>query len=749
MVGCGLLSGCGRPDAPAPVPVRSGGAEPGYVGRGACIECHSAAHEAWSGSDHDLAMQPATPETVLGDFDGATLTHFGVVSRMTARGGRYFVSTQGPDGQTHEYEIKYTFGHFPLQQYLVELRGGRLQALPLCWDSRPAESGGQRWFHIYPDEPVPPGDALHWAGPNHNWNHMCAECHSTDLRKNYDAETDSFATTWSEIDVSCEACHGPASAHVAWAGAAAKGRPYDAGPARGLVVRLGSGDEGSWIFDPGAATARRTTPRVSRAELETCARCHSRRAPLSDTYEHGLPLLDTHTVSLLTDPLYHADGQILEEDYEYGSFLQSRMYHAGVTCTDCHEPHSSRLIASGNALCAKCHAPAEFNAERHHRHPGAAGDPGTNCVDCHMPATTYMVVDERRDHSIRVPRPDLSERLGTPNACNMCHADRSASWSAQAVAQWFGEDRRRPWHFGEAIHAAREGLPEAVELIARLARDASQPAIARATGVAMLGGYPGPEVSGLVSAAAEDPEPLVRLGAAYAAAGLSPGERPGAVASLLRDPHRSVRIEAARALAPAIDDASRAQLRTDFDAAASELVAAERSAADRPESHVNLGMFFTDLGRSAEAEREYLIALDLDPAFTPAALNLADLRRAQGRDADAEEILRGALGHDPHHPAANHALGLTLVRLGRMEEAVARLRDAYEHGAEVPRFGFVLAVALRSTGRTEQALDILRAVHERHPRDRDTLRALIEACRDEGRSVEAEAYEAKLRALEG
>ncbi|HHH43504.1 MAG TPA: hypothetical protein ENK49_05140, partial [Gammaproteobacteria bacterium] len=188
-----------------------------FVGRPVCTACHTEQAVQWSGSNHDQAMQLATSHTVLGNFDNATFTNFGVTSSFFKKNGRFMVRTVGPDGKLKDYEIKYTFGVEPLQQYLVEFPGGRLQALSLAWDTRSKQQGGQRWFHLYPDENIAYDDELHWTRPSQNWNSMCAECHSTNLEKNYDPVTRTFATSWSEIDVSCEACHGPGSNHVRWA----------------------------------------------------------------------------------------------------------------------------------------------------------------------------------------------------------------------------------------------------------------------------------------------------------------------------------------------------------------------------------------------------------------------------------------------------------------------------------------------------------------------------------------------------
>ncbi len=403
-----------------------------FVGSQACAGCHAAAVDAWKGSHHALAMQPATSATVQGDFSGAQLEHFGVTTTFSRAGDKYIVRTEGPDRAPHDYEIAYTFGVYPLQQYLIGFPGGRYQALGIAWDSRPKEQGGQRWFHLYPDQKLLPGDRLHWTGMDQTWNYMCADCHSTNLKKNYDLTTNSYGTSWTDVDVACEACHGPGSRHVA--AMQSHGRGLSEQDKLGLTAWLKATDEGRWQMNPETGIARRSAPLVS-AELNACAACHSRRKVIARDAMPGTPFLDSYQPAYLEPGLYHADGQIDGEVYEYGSFLQSRMHSAGVTCSDCHDPHSLKLRAVNNALCAQCHMPARFDVTEHHHHAPAGA--GAQCVNCHMPTKTYMVVDARRDHSIRVPRPDLSVAIGTPNACTQCHTDRSAAWAASAVATWF------------------------------------------------------------------------------------------------------------------------------------------------------------------------------------------------------------------------------------------------------------------------------------------------------------------------
>lgn len=720
------------------------GPSPSYVGAETCGQCHDDAAARWRGSHHALAMQPATEATVAGDFRNARFTYAGATSTFSRRNDAFVVRTDGPDGQLHDYDVKYTFGATPLQQYLVELPGGRLQALGIAWDTRPRARGGQRWFHLYPNEHVTHRDERHWSGLLQNWNHMCAECHSTGLHKNYDRETRRFTTTYAEVNVACEACHGPGSAHVAWSRQSRDGRPAD--PAKGLVAPLDDRKAVRWAINARTGNAERTPPGRPSSEVETCGRCHARRSQFSDDYVPGRPLGDTHRVALLDERLYWPDGQIRDEVYEYGSFLQSKMYQRGVTCSDCHEPHSLTLRAPGRQVCFGCHAAAKYESPAHHFHP--AGSSGTDCLGCHMPATTYMVVDPRRDHSLRVPRPDLSTTLGVPNACTSCHANRSANWAAEQVKAWYGRAPRGHQRYAEALHASATGRPGAASLLTSLARDGDQPAIARATALGRLGpAATGPALDA-VRAGLADADPLVRRSAVTALEQADPAGRSDLLAPLLRDPVRAVRMDAARALADVpghrLTQADRAAL----DRALDEYIAGEQFNADRPESHLNLGLLYAAQRQVAAAEGAFLTALEMDPRFTPAAVNLADLYRATGRDAEGERVLRGVLARDPSSAAAHHALGLLLVREKRMPEAVRALEAAARLAPDTARFGYVYAVALEATGQTRPAIIALQAVLTRHPYDRDALSALVAYARAAGDRRLALAHARRLAELD-
>ena len=532
-----------------------------YVGAQACAGCHAAEHAAWSGSDHARAMQIASDTAVLGDFADRRFVHGGITSTFFRREGRFMVRTDGPDGQLDDFEIKYTFGVRPLQQYLIELPGGRLQALSIAWDARPREAGGQRWFHLYPNEKIDYRDELHWTRRQQNWNYMCADCHSTNVRKNYNAAAARYATTWSEINVACEACHGPGSRHVAWAGATRAGQTSEARDPKGLTVLLRERRGVQWTVEPSSGNARRSVACTTAVELGVCAQCHARRSQITSDYAPGRPFLDHYLPALLTPPLYWPDGQQRDEVYTWGSFLESRMHAAGVTCSDCHEPHGQKLRAPGNQVCAQCHAPAKYATAAHHFH--RADGPGAECAGCHMPAARYMLIDPRHDHSLRVPRPDQSVALGVPNACTRCHADRKPEWAAAKAQAWYGRSPNGYQRFATAFHAAETG-GGAVRLLADIARDPREPDIVRASAMAQFPREVARSHAGMeaVKLALGNGDPLVRRAAVTALESLPPAERLTLALTPLSDPSRLVRIEAARVLAPirpeTLDQASRA-----------------------------------------------------------------------------------------------------------------------------------------------------------------------------------------------
>jgi predicted CXXCH cytochrome family protein len=604
---------------------------------------------------------------------------------------------------------------YPLQQYLLPLDRGRLQALTVAWDSRSASEGGQRWFHLYPDETIPHGDPLHWTGPYQNWNTRCAECHSTDVEKQYSAATRSFDTRFKEVNVGCEACHGPGASHVALAN---DGKLADA-PAGGFELDLAQ--RGQWMYAEGADIARRRQALDGDTQIDTCGRCHARRGTLGD-YHYGADLLDTHRLSMLNEPLYYPDGQIRDEVYVYGSFVQSKMHMEGVVCSNCHEPHSNELRAEGNGVCAQCHRPDTYDTPDHHRHP--VSSTGASCANCHMPETTYMVVDPRRDHSMRIPRPDLSVMIGVPNACNQCHSGESAQWALDAVRDWGVKFSDSGSHPARAFHSAQAGDMRALPRLASLARNTAQPTITRATAMEVLGQMPSRESVDISREMLASSDPMLRASAVRSLQALPAQNRFAVLMPLANDPVTTVRMEVASSLADVPLDQLNAADAQALLSLFNEYKAIQTQHADMPSVQMQLAVFYGQRGDYPSAERAYREALAINPQLVPAYLNLADLLRGQQREQEARALLETARTIAPQNAATLHALGLLETRAGNNDEALELLGQAAALETSGTRHRFVYAVALHDLGRPEDAIAQLEALNRAAPDNQEVLLAL-------------------------
>ncbi len=714
-----------------------------FVGAEACRVCHGEQFLAWKGSHHDLAMQVANSGTVLGDFRGSEFEYFGEKTSFYTKGGKFLVRTGGPGGVPTEYEVTHTFGVGPLQQYLVPFPGGRFQALPVAWDSRAKEKGGQRWFHLYPNEHIAADDQLHWTKRYQNWNMMCAECHSTNLRKRYDAATDTYKTTYNEINVSCEACHGAGSKHVEWARRTRP--PYKAGTDMGLEVGLSSNWATAWQLTAGESRwpvrAKAAEPAVSNV----CAACHARRSTLKEGPAAGSSLEDSYRLSMLTEPLYHADGQQRDEVYVWGSFLQSRMHQKGVTCMDCHEPHSLKTRYEGNALCARCHAPELFDTPKHHFHKQEGA--GAKCVSCHMPTQKYMVIHERLDHSIRVPRPDLAQVTGAPDACTMCHADKKPEWAAKTMDGWYPASWRQRKEWGTTLaNGEKQGVKALPSLLA-MAHDPAMPPIVRATAGVVAAPAMRPEMLPAARRMLEDADPSVRISALGLLQGFDAETRAVVAGPSLSDPVRGVRIEAVRLLADVPEKSFTEARGRAFGAALKECEDALRLNADWPAENVNAGNLALKRGKPEEAIAAFRRALKLDDQFGGAYVNLADVYRSLGRDSESEAELRTGLERLPKNADLHHALGLALVRSGKRDAAMEELQRAASLAPENGRYAYVFAIGLNSAGRVDEAVEVLTRADARHPFDPEILSALISMLRERNKAGDREAAAGYVRRL--
>lgn len=732
-----------------------------FIGSSSCTDCHQTQSQQWQGSHHQQAMQHAIDSNVVGRFDGQVLIYAGTPYRFYRDGTDFVIDADNAEGITVPFTVRYTFGVYPLQQYLVEFAGGRLQALPVAWDARPQSQDGQRWFHLYPDRTIRYDDELHWTGANQNWNFMCADCHSTGLDKNYDLASDSFDTQWAEISVGCEACHGQGRSHQLWAQQPESTRNQD--PSKGLPIRFNQHTINNWILKPGSNTATRaptqTLQQSNVTEVERCASCHSRRLAQAPD-QPGAPIEDSLSLSLLEARLYHNDGQIKDEVFEHGSFIQSRMYLQGVSCSDCHNSHSLELRAPGAKVCSQCHRSDYFASPDHSHHRPASDSDKENsaivsattarqpdCLDCHMPSTNYMVVDPRRDHSLRVPRPDLTVSQGTPNACQSCHTDRPDSWAADSVHQWLGRDARGFQTYATALEAGRQGTLDAeAELLTLLA--SQQPAIARASALQLLPPVFRWQNTAPLLTSLKDNDAIVRKAAIGVVEALPVPQRIALVVPLLNDPVRSVRMEAARLLASLPETALPAEAFVQRNEALDEFIAAQLFNAERPESHLNLGNLYRDQGRLDIAEQSYRQAITTNPRFSPAWANLADLYRAKGLEQQAMELLQQGLEVVPEDSTLLVAQAFALIRQQRHSQALQALAKAVTHAPDNSRYHYIYGIALNSTPQQQnKAIEQFKKSRALFRANPDAITALLNAALQAQDYPKAHLYATELQQL--
>lgn len=676
--------------------------EPSFIGTQKCGECHQTALASWKDSHHDLAMQPATEQTILGDFNNARFTDptTGFTSRFFRENGKYFVETEGTDGKPATFEVSHTFGVYPLQQYLVPFPDGKLQCLNIGWDVEKAQ-----WYRLPPYDVEGADDWLHWTRGGQNWNSMCAECHSTRLNKGFDIETGGYTTSWFEINVGCEACHGPGSRHAEWA-------------ARPPMARKNIAEYGLAVSSHDLSAEQ---------QIAICAPCHSRRFQLGDN-DHGQgELLDKLVPTLLDEGLYHPDGQIREEVYVWGSFTQSKMYSHDVRCSDCHNVHSLKPHRQDNELCTSCHRPQVYDSPEHHfhkrEHLGKPSD-GHLCVKCHMPGQYYMGIDYRPDHSLRVPRPDLSVKIGTPNSCSAtdCHADKDLQWVNDAYTKWYGTTSKP--HYGETFFAARKGEANVGHELRTIASDSLLPAIVRATALSLLRSYPSAATTDTFTLALKDDEALLRYTALGSLTNPDRSTLLGLVAPKLYDPVKAVRIEAALLMASLPDSEIREDDRQALTDGLAEYRAAMLYNSDFAPQRYNLGNLANALGEAAQAEAYYLAAIEIDEQFYPAKVNLAMHYNRTGNNDKAETLLREVVAENPNLHEVAYSLGLLLAETGDYQGAVTYLGRAADGMAHYTRARYNQALAFLKLKRWAEGEQALLACLTAEPANREYFMTL-------------------------
>ena len=673
--------------------------------KAACVSCHDNAVQAWSKSDHAKAMALPTTDTVLADFNNVDVEHYGQKAHFFIRDKQYLVtiSYRGKTGtkfaktkettaySAHTYQIKYTFGHFPLQQYLVETEQRKLQVLPFAWDSRSKSEGGQRWYHNYSHEEIKPEDRLHWRQPLQNWNGMCADCHSDGLKRNYDSDKNEFNTTFDNINVGCVSCHGDMSEHEK------QKTP------RNIAKDVTSVQHptGQWLRNLGDKTAHWQGEKRDNSFMDNCFACHALRAPLTDGIKPNTPFLDQFMPQLPSAPNYYADGQIKEEVYVYGSFLQSKMYGEGVNCLDCHDKHTMKLKIEGNGLCLQCHGAEAYNAKSHHQHQEASS--GAQCVSCHMPTNRYMGVDDRRDHSFKIPRPDLSSQFNTPNACIKCHDDKSNQWASDNLEKWHGKPKSlaKSKQFLMALNNGQAiNLEDHLSIIA----DSKLDVISRASALQMLSFTPQMITIEILKPYLTHQENLIRLSAATTALLLTPEVRVLHLSPLLTDKFKAIRVAAARSL---VTNRIAVEYQQAFNSAFNELLSSNELTSWRGEGRANQGLLALETNQISTAEQAFLGAITVEPYFDTGYINLADLYRTQQRSTEVASVLAKGMKNLPNSGALKYAYGLHLVRVQQHSKALEFFERATLVEPQSPQYLYAFILSLDGQGETVKAVNKL------------------------------------------
>ncbi len=658
-----------------------------YVGEASCIKCHQQAYTDWKGSHHDWAMKLPNDTTVLGNFNNTTFTADGEIYTFYKKDSIYYVKT-GAKGKEKEYKIAHTFGVTPLQQYLIKLPDGKMQTLRATWNTQK-----KVWFNQYAGQKIPANDWLHWSQGGQRWNTMCAECHSTNLKKNYNLTKDDFTTTYDNITVSCEACHGPAGSHLNWAS--------EQNPTGNPQIKM-----------VGTAQAD---------QLNQCAGCHARRVKLTEVMKPGTSFDNQFMLQTITSEFYHPDGQIKEEDYVFGSFVQSKMFANGVKCSDCHNVHSNKLKFEGNALCMQCHKP-NYNSAAHHFHKGETES--TQCVSCHMAGAVFMGNDFRRDHSFRIPRPDQSVAFGTPNACTGCHKDKSDTWAASWINKWYGSERAN--HFSDYLLTASQPpyndrtQAEVLQFINNL----NYPAIARATALEYYPLNDTQQEFDMLLTALKDSSALVRYNALFKFQRYPLDQKVSFALQYMDDKTKLVRIGAAQLIA----ELDLAQLepaqRGKAQATRNELLEMMRANADFPLGRLQLGDYYYKQQNIQRAIKEYEMALKMDSLLTPVYANLATAYSVVGDNAKALQTLSTLIAIEPTYARAFYLRGLLYYEIGNNKLAVESLEKAIELDASNFRAYYNLANLYLITNNAKKAEKMMQKGLQIQPQSQEGLQLL-------------------------
>lgn len=704
-----------------------------FVGSERCAQCHEAENKQWQQSHHAKSMMLPSAENVLGDFNDLKVTFKEVTTHFTQTEKGYYITTQNTEKKQHTYKVEFTFGYTPLQQYLIDIGDGKLQAFDIAWDSRSSAEGGQRWFKLLPNEDTSTESPFHWSKQLQNWNSRCAQCHSTSLNKGFNPVERHYETTFTEVNVACESCHGAGKDHV--------NRVISGEYVKGVNTGFNTALEQTrkFIFEGNSPTAKPQGERTS-AQINACGGCHSRRQVIGEINPAN-NYHDQYSLRLLDDPLYYADGQVQDEVFVLGSFLQSKMYTSGVTCSNCHNAHTGEVKAQDNSLCTQCHLTSKYNIEQHTHHK--TDSPGAVCINCHMPATTYMEVDDRRDHSFSIPAPQHSAKLKNPNACSSCHKAQSSEWAFKAIESW---GKQTPNYFGRINSKARKADVLALRPMISFINDERHSDLRRATLLLLTGNVPSKLTAETIQKQLTSDSELIRRAAVEASDFIPLQHRWMLLKPLITDPSASVRYVVAGQLAgyaQYVEGDDYKALRALFREYEQQLLLSQ----DMPAGQASIAIYALANGDSEGALTALNKALEIEPDFAPALLNLADLYRGMGDEVKTKETLERAIKVAPDSAAIQHSYGLYWVRQKKIVDSLPYLKAATKQEGRTGRYFYVYALALESVGSINDAILVLKQANDEWPNRYELLLTLINYLDQAGRGNESLLYFLKLSAI--
>ncbi len=682
-----------------------------YSGSASCRECHEKAFVEWQNSHHALAERSLNPAIDKEAFDPPrSFKHGSQTSSVRIQNGQYQLITRGLDGQQKPYPVARSLGVFPLWQYLVPGTGGRYQMTELAYD--PAR---REWFDVYGNEDRQPGEWGHWSGRGMTWNVMCAGCHNTRLRKNYSMEKDAYQTARAEMGVGCEACHGACAEHVAW-------------------------QQSRTNIPPQLRPKDPTVLRLSKDQtLSLCGNCHSRRGELTGDFVPGDSYWDHFMPSIPDESdIYYPDGQVRDEDFEFVSFLGSRMHSLGVRCLDCHNVHTGKILSKNNDLCLRCHK-GSIDPLAHGHHP--LNKAGSLCVDCHMPITVYMARHPRRDHGLTIPDPQLTKEFNIPNACSRCHADKPLDWNIDAVNRWYGSRMKRHTQIRARWMAqARTSDINVTTNLIQMIQTESIPMWRASAALLLRSRLHIDSVQEALCTATSDPSPLVRASAARALEPLAHAANPRAVQhleTLCADPFRLPRIEAAWGLRTRLDTNS---------LAGNDLLRSLKQNVDQPTGMLQWGLFQLDRNQPVEALECFRKAVQWDTHSPPLRQALAVSLSLLGKKEEAAKELEVACKAIPRDAGLQFNLGLALAEIKQLAASLAAFEKAVQLDPQFSRAWYNLGLARSSDGQPQKALEALEKAESLEPQSPDAPYARATILYQQGRLSDARM--AARRALE-